>query len=100
MYLGIKAVLAKSFARIHYANLINFGILPLTFADPVDYEKIEQGDTLEMTNLLKTLRKGRPLKVRNVTREVSIPVTCDLSHRQTDILVHGGLLNYTKGGYL
>ncbi len=100
MYLGIKAVLARSFARIHYANLINFGILPLTFADPVDYEKIEQGDTLEMTNLLKTLRKGRPLKVRNVTREVSIPVTCDLSHRQTDILVHGGLLNYTKGGYL
>ncbi|MEE8219517.1 MAG: aconitate hydratase, partial [bacterium] len=96
MYLGIKAVVAKSFARIHYANLINFGILPLTFADPADYEKIEQGDTLEMTNLLKTLREEEPLMVENITKEVTIPLTCDLTPRQKEIIIHGGLLNATK----
>ncbi|MCH7646617.1 MAG: hypothetical protein IH788_05390 [Nitrospinae bacterium] len=96
MYLGIKAVLARSFARIHYANLINFGILPLTFADPADYEKIEQGDTLEMTNLLKTLREEEPLTVENITKEVTIPLTCDLTPRQKEIIIHGGLLNATK----
>ena len=96
MYLGIKAVLAKSFARIHYANLINFGILPLTFADPADYEKIEQGDTLEMTNLLKTLREEKPLTVNNVTKGVAFPVAYDLTPRQGEILILGGLLNATK----
>ncbi|MFQ5893820.1 MAG: aconitate hydratase, partial [Nitrospinota bacterium] len=99
MFLGLKAVLAKSFARIHYANLINFGILPLTFADPADYEKVEQGDTLVLGDLQKTLRDVKRLTVQNVTKGVAFPVACDLTARQREIVLHGGLLNLTKAGH-
>ncbi|MFQ6673094.1 MAG: aconitate hydratase, partial [Candidatus Tectimicrobiota bacterium] len=99
MFLGLKAVLAKSFARIHYANLINFGILPLTFADPADYEKVEQGDTLVLSDLQKTLRDAKRLTVQNVTKGVAFPVACDLTARQREIVLHGGLLNLTKAGH-
>lgn len=97
MYLGVKAVLAKSIERIHLANLINFGILPLVFETPSDYDRIEQGDSLEIDGVTPALQAGGDtLQLRNVTRNVSIPVTLALSERQRQILLAGGLLNYTK----
>jgi aconitate hydratase len=96
MYLGIKAVLAKSFARIHWANLINFGIPPLVFVRPVDYDTIEQGDRLEIKDLVKSIRAGRDVIVRNVTKNSEFACTYDLSPRQREILAAGGQLNYTR----
>ncbi len=96
MYLGVKAVLTKSFARIHEANLINFGILPLTFADPADYDRCQQGDMLRVNGVRESLQAGTPLVVRNETRGFDIAVHYDLSARQTGIILAGGLLNYIK----
>jgi len=98
MYLGLKMVLTKSFARIHLANLINFGILPLTFADPADYDKIEQGDRLQLPMASDILATGADLVVKNLTRNVDILVTYSLTPRQVAIVRAGGLLNYTRGG--
>jgi aconitate hydratase len=98
MYLKIKMVLTKSFARIHLANLINFGILPLTFADPADYEKITQGDRLQLPMVVDILSTGADLMVKNLTRGIDIPVTYSLTARQVAIVRAGGLLNYTRGG--
>jgi aconitate hydratase len=98
MYLGLKMVLTKSFARIHLANLINFGILPLTFADPADYDKITQGDTLQLPMVADIITTGADLMVKNLTRGVDIPVTYSLTPRQVAIVRAGGLLNYTRGG--
>jgi len=97
MYLGIKAVLAKSFARIHRANLINFGILPLVFADPADYGRLRQGDRLRLEGVRQALEGGQPLTVQNLTQGYSFPVRYDLSPRQVQIILAGGLLNYIKG---
>jgi aconitate hydratase len=91
-YLGVKVVLAKSFARIHLANLINFGILPLTFADRQDYEQIAQGDTLELNT--SSLKKS--LCVKNITKSVDIRVELDLSDRDKDIVKAGGKLAAIK----
>jgi aconitate hydratase len=99
MYLGVKAVLAKSFARIHNANLINFGILPLTFKNPGDYKKVDKGDVLEMDNIIKTIRDDKPLAVKNVTKKTSFPVDYNLTSRQKEIVFHGGLLNFTKSSH-
>ena len=95
MYLGVKAVIVKSFARIHKANLINFGILPLTFANEADYDCISQGGTLHIENLPASLRAGKALELvaADGTR---IPVSYDLSERQVDIILAGGLLNFMK----
>jgi len=98
MYLGLKMVLTKSFARIHLANLINFGILPLTFADPKDYDKIDQGDRLKLPMVSDILSTGADLVVKNETRGIDIPVTYSLTTRQVAIVRAGGLLNYTRGG--
>ena len=98
LYLGVKAVVAKSFARIHRANLINSGILPLTFQDEADYEKISQGDELEIQNLQQGLREGETLLLKNRTTGAEIPVLHSLSGRQIDIMLAGGLLNFTKTG--
>ncbi len=87
-YLGVKAVLAKSFARIHLANLINFGILPLTFAARRDYEQIAQGDMLELNT--SSLKKS--LCVRNITKSVDLRVELDLSDRDKDMVKAGGKL--------
>ncbi|MGI9952428.1 aconitate hydratase [Moorellaceae bacterium AZ2] len=94
MYLGIKAVIAKSFARIHRSNLINFGILPLTFVREEDYEGIDQGDVLTLD--LSGGLEAEVLTVRNVTRGTSFKVRHGLSPRQRKILLAGGLLNYTR----
>ena len=92
MYLGVKAVITKSFARIHLANLINFGILPLTFAEEGDYDKIDQGDQLELN--VKSIRKTLTLK--NKTKGESYSLTHTLNARQIDILKAGGSLAYAK----
>ncbi len=96
MYLGIKAVIAKSIARIHYANLINFGIVPLTFENKVDYDKIAQGDILEIDNLAVQLDKGKLVKARNVTKGVDIQLQHTMTPRQIKIVLAGGLLNEIK----
>ena len=96
LYLNIKAVIAISFARIHRSNLINVGILPLTFEDPSDYEKIELGDLLELTNLDKNLGNEDNLALSNKTKSISIPLKGGFSDRELGMLKVGGLLNYTK----
>lgn len=95
MYLGIRCVIAKSFARIHVANLINAGILPLTFQDPADYDTLQQGNKLHLSAILEGMRAGKLLLTNEDTGKV-IPLRCDLTQRQMDIVTAGGLLNYTK----
>ena len=97
LYLGVKAVLVKSFARIHRANLINAGILPLTFANEADYDKIDQGGELELANVRKAIEAGESqLTLRDKTKGIDIPVLCELSGRTKDIVLAGGLLDYTR----
>ena len=98
MYLGIRGVIAKSFARIHVANLINAGILPMTFENPEDYEKLNQDAKLTITDIVEGMEKG----VLTVTADdgFSFNVNCQLTQRQRAILLAGGLLNYTREGGL
>ena len=97
LYLGVKAVLVKSFARIHRANLINAGILPLTFVNEADYDNISQGDELVLADVRKAVEEGRSeLTVVNKTNGKEIPVLCELSGRTKDIMLAGGLLDYTR----
>jgi aconitate hydratase len=96
LYLGIKAVAAKSFARIHMANLVNAGILPLIFREPLDYDKILQGDELELCNLRDTVGTGGDFILKDKTNGAEIHLYCDISQRQKDMLLAGGLLNYTR----
>lgn len=96
LHLGVKAVLVKSFARIHRANLINAGILPLTFADEADYDNISLGDELSIEGIIDDIRNGRELTVKNLTNGKAIKVSCELSDRAVDIVLAGGLLSYTK----
>ncbi len=96
LYLGVKAVLVKSFARIHRSNLINAGILPLTFVNPDDYDKIDQGDELAIENVRAKVENGESIVVKNVTKGIEIPVDCDLTERTRDIILAGGLLDYTR----
>ena len=96
LYLGVRAVVAKSFARIHAANLVNAGILPLTFADAADYDKIEQGDKLRIDGLFAALAAGKATLV-NETKGTEIPLIAAFTDRQIAILKAGGLLPYTKG---
>jgi aconitate hydratase len=93
MYLGVRAVIAKSFERIHAANLINFGILPLTFNTQSDYDKIDQQDELEITTARNNISDGNDLLVQNKTKGTSFHVTCHLSARQKQIILAGGALN-------
>jgi len=95
-YLGLRAVLAKGFARIHAQNLINFGVLPLTFVDPADYDGIQTGDVLRLPGLRRTLTEGNELVVENVTRQVKVPVRHNMSPRQVLFLLSGGLINWMK----
>ncbi len=95
MYLGIKAVIAKSFARIHRDNLINFGILPLVFQDPADYNYIDEGDHLELVGL-DELAPDKPVTLKNHTKATEIKLNHNLTERQIEILKAGGKLNYTK----
>lgn len=98
LYLGVKAILAKSYARIHYVNLINLGIMSLIFVNASDYDTLEQGDELEIAGIHAALKARGRLIVRNVTREVTFPLTYDFSKRQVEIILSGGLLNHIKKG--
>ena len=95
MYLGIRCVVAKSFARIHVANLINAGILPLTFENPADYDALQPGAQLRIDGIRAGMAAGS-LMLTDTTAGRSYPVVCSLTERQQAILLAGGLLNYTK----
>lgn len=95
LYLGVKAVLVKSFARIHRANLINAGIIPLEFADENDYNNIDLGDNLSIENVRDQIAAGNGITIINKTKNVEIKTNCALTERQKDIILEGGLLNYT-----
>jgi aconitate hydratase len=96
MYLGVRAVIAKSFERIHAANLINFGILPLIFCIGSDYDKIDQGDDLEIVEVRKIIAGNGKLLVKNKTKGFSFYTTCILSARQKQIILAGGALNISN----
>ena len=97
MYLGVRAVITKSFARIHIANLINSGIMPLTFKNADDYDKLNQGDKLSLTNVFDGMDKGE-ITLNNETTGESFTLSCSFTERQKAILKAGGLLAYTKEG--
>jgi len=94
MYLGIKAVIAKSFARIHRANLVNFGIVPLTFENENDYNLFDLGDTIELPDMKNRLKSKARITLKNVTKNKEVKITHTLTPREIDILCVGGLLNY------
>ncbi|MBR2724516.1 MAG: aconitate hydratase [Ruminococcus sp.] len=96
LYLGVKAVLVKSFARIHRANLINAGILPLEFANEADYDEIALGNEIVMPNVRDIITKGGDVIIENKTTGKTIVAKCELTQRMRDIILAGGLLNYTK----
>jgi aconitate hydratase len=97
MYMGVKAVIAKSMERIHKANLVNFGIIPLTFSNKDDYEMIGQGDSLEIPAVRKALSgKGNKIKVVDKTKGKEFEASFDLSERDKKIILAGGSLNYIK----
>jgi aconitate hydratase len=96
MYLGVRAVIAKTIERIHKANLINFCIVPIEFADPADYDKIEQGDELQIDNLLEAIKSSNTVKVAKVNGSFEFTGKLELSVRDREILLSAGLLNYTR----
>ena len=96
MYMGIKAVITKSFARIHKANLINFGIIPLTFEDEKSYDSISQDDVLQIENAKEQIKTGTKIKIKNSTKNSEFAAIHDLTDRQMELIFDGGLLNNTK----
>jgi aconitate hydratase len=96
LYLGVKGVIAKSFARIHMANLINAGILPMVFYNPNDYENIDEGDLLIIQDARDQIQKATEITVFNKTKNSEIRVCMSLSDRLKQVILAGGLLNYTK----
>ncbi len=95
LYLGVRAVITKSFARIHIANLINAGIMPLTFENPEDYDRIEQGDKLTIKDIYAGMESGK-MTLIDETKGIELPLTCAFTDRQIAILKAGSLLAYTK----
>ena len=95
LYLGVKAVIAVSFARMHKANLINSGILPLTFKDPADYDLIAQGDQIELKDIKNAVISGADAILVDKTASREIPLKTGFSEREIGILLAGGKLNYT-----
>ncbi|MES2217383.1 MAG: aconitate hydratase [Pseudomonadota bacterium] len=95
-FLGLQVVISKSFARIHWQNLVNFGIVPLVFANTADYEKISTGDVLVLSDLPETLKKGNEITATIEGKNTKIPLLHKLSPRQVDILIEGGLINWAK----
>lgn len=96
LYLGVKAVITKSFARIHMANLINAGIIPMTFENESDYDRVSQDDELKIENVKSQIEAGNTVKVTNATKGFDFNVNVNFSQRQKDMIFAGGLLNYTK----
>jgi aconitate hydratase len=96
MYLGVKAIIARSFERIHAANLVNFGILPLVFADQRDYDRMDKNDVLRIDNIISRLSSDKNIVIENMTKKTTIEAKYSLSGRQKSILKAGGLLNMVK----
>jgi predicted aconitate hydratase len=97
MYLGVTGVIVKDFARIHLANLINWGIVPMTFADPADHDRLSQGDTLEIPGIRRQVESGADtLAVRNATRGTTLTVRLGVNRREREYLLAGGKLAHTK----
>jgi aconitate hydratase len=95
-YLGLAVVLARSFARIHWQNLVNFGILPLTFIDPADYDQLRQGDTIQLKGVRKALQSGPELMAALAGNGRTIALRHDLSPRQLALLLGGGVINWLR----
>ena len=95
MYLGVKGVLTKSFARIHRANLINFGIIPFEFTNSDDYYKLQQGNAIKINYIVNALSNGSKSIKASINGDV-IELNIDFSERQRKILIEGGLLNYIR----
>jgi aconitate hydratase len=95
-HLGLRLVIARSFARIHWQNLVNFGILPLTFDDPADYDAIEQGDVIAAERVHEALKGGRQLQFSIKGKDGSLPLRHDLSERQLELLRLGGVINWMR----
>ncbi len=96
LYLGIKTVIVKSFARIHKANLVNAGILPLTFANEADYDKISAGDELCLDNLREAVKSGNTVTLKDKTSGIEAVLNIELSEREREVILEGGLLDYTR----
>ena len=95
-FLGVRAVIAKSFARIHHANLVNFGIVPLEFKNKEDYNKFSLGDELLIPDLKNRLQEGKEIVVINKTTGEEVVCTYNLTPKQVSVLLKGGLLNWIK----
>ncbi|NOQ18641.1 MAG: aconitate hydratase, partial [Desulfobacterales bacterium] len=95
-YLGLKIVIVKSFARIHWQNLINFGILPLTFVDPADYNKIDQEDELETVDIRRVLRQVKRIRITNKTKNETYETEHTFSERQIEMVLEGSLINVVR----
>jgi aconitate hydratase len=98
MYLGVRAVIAKSFARIHRANLVNWGVAPLVFDDPAAYDGIVQNDRLRLGNLRAALAAGKPVQIENLRSGAVFTASSPLSARERELLLAGGLLAHTCAG--
>ena len=96
-YLGLRVALARDFARIHWQNLVNFGILPLTFVNPEDYDSLEQGDVLQLTNLREAIQSVNEFGVSVKGKDKQILVQHTLSERQIEVMLAGGMINWAKG---
>ncbi|HBT04255.1 MAG TPA: aconitate hydratase, partial [Thermodesulfobacterium commune] len=97
-YLGVKVKLAKTFARIHRSNLINFGILPLTFENPADYEKISQGDSFIIENIRNLIEKGEKRVKIIIKGKGEVWAVAELTERERECILKGSLLNLAKAG--
>ena len=95
-YLGLRVVIAKQIARIHWENLVNFGVLPLAFVDESDYDALEQGDTLTLTGVPEALQSGSEFTLENQTKGTELTVRHGLSGRQIEVLLKGGLINWMR----
>jgi len=95
-YLGVKAVIAKGFARIHLQNLSNFGILPLIFANPDDWSKIAQGDLISIPDVRNAINQGNSVKVVNLTKNETYETEHRMTHYQVDMVLAGSLTNLVK----
>jgi aconitate hydratase len=98
-YLGVRAVFAQSFARIHWQNLVNFGILPLTLLDPNDWHAIDQGNVLRLLDVRQALSDGTHIAVQNQTKHATYMATHTLSDRQVEIVLAGSLINLLRAQY-
>jgi aconitate hydratase len=94
-YLGLEVVIAKSFARIHWQNLVNFGVLPLTFASPDDYDRLKQGTMIRIARVAEALKAGQDIKAE-IAKGGTITLRHTLSKRQIDVLMEGGAINWHK----